>query len=1045
MRALSTTLILMVVCTAPAFAASTVNDAGRNELLQSARLWEVRHRDDLAAAALEKLLLIEPNNADTLLAVGLLRIRENKMEAANKLVQRLQKAQPDSVAARQLADAYRVATRDRLKMATVRRLAQSGKSADAIKALRELFPHGAPTAELGVEYYRLIGQSPGAWDEARVGLKALSEQYAENPQYRLALARFLTQREATRAEGLRILASLTRDADADQEQVTDAQKHALEIDVAKTDQNAPESRAARLRKEGDAALADNQQRLALMKLEAALSLVPKDPWMRFTLAKLYVQLGLPEEARTLMADGVKLSPKDADSHYAQALLLSNLDDEAEALASLAQIPAGERGAGILALESRLRVALWRKQAQSLAATGDTAGVQRLLNAAAERAGKNPALVSGVAQSWIAAGQPARGLELMRQRLGEASSASGAALMEWAQFLNRIHDDAGLAALLPKLKAELAVGSDQTDTVNDLETSLLLRRVDRLRDAGQYDEALGLLETPLRQHPDDLRLLDARADVLATRGDGAESVAIYRQLLERKPGDLDLMLSYARSLRISGEREAASKILDQVQQRAAATDVSTQLSLVRQRLSLDQIPAARQLMQNLLTLAPQNPSVLVQAGRVERADRNYELALDYFYRAREAEKLAPTPLAPEQTQTTAESEIERLEQRRDGFITSGLNLRDKPGDVGVSQFSHQEIPIELVVPVGYDAHVFAHLDSVRLNAGTLPAVYNDAALYGKVQAFGPASLANFPNGAEQKATGAAIGLGYETDSLRVDLGSTPIGFPVVDIVGGIKYSGSWGATDYSADLSRRPVTSSLLAYAGARDPVTGEVWGGVRSTGLDTRVARDFGRLGTSLSAGFHRLTGRNVKDNNFLSARAAADWLFINREDTRLSVGFALSHWRYSDNLSGYTFGQGGYYSPQTYTSLSLPVDWRGRIGHWSYRLRPGVSYSQSTTKDSPFYPTNDALQTMAAASPLPPGYTRPVIDASSGSGVGYSLKAALEYQILPDYFLGGSYDLDRSQYYAPNSMLIYFRHVFQDWLRPVPYPPRPPKSYADF
>lgn len=1044
MRAMKVFLLCAALHPAlPAFAAS--DDPAHQALLQSARLWELRQRDDLAAAALEKLLLVNPTDADTMLALGLLRIHENKMELANQLVNRLQKLQPGGVAARQLADAYRVATRDRLKMAIVRRLAQSGQTSAAIKAMRELFPDGAPPAELGIEYFQLIGQSPEAEEDARHGLKDLSKQYPEDPRYRLALAKFLSQHEATRPEARRLVAALERDPEADQEQVKAVERRVERKDSLQADPNAPESRAARLRRQGDAALAADRERLALMKLDAAVSLSPNDPWLRFTLAKLYLRLGLPSEARSLMAEGVARASKDADALYAQALMLSSLDDEAAALSSLEKIPALERSAGMMALDARLRVRLWRKQAQRLAVSGNTAGAKNLLDAAAAHAGKNPMLVGGLAQSWVELGSADRGAALMRARLGEASAAHGDALLEWAAFLNRIEDDVQLQALLPRLQSETAASSDAAETVKNLQISMLLRKVYRLRDTGQYGEALTALEVPLQQQPENVRLLDARGEVLAASGDGTRAVAIYRELIKRNPGNFNLLLSYAWSLRLNGEREASGRILDDVQQRAAGSDVSTQLSLVRQRLSLDQPDRARPLMQNLLKIAPQDPSVLVQAGRVESAERNYELAMDYFHRARAIEERLPPQLAPGQTQTAAEEEIERLEQRRDGFITAGLNLRDKPGDPGVSRFGELEIPVELALPLGYDAHLFAHLDTVRLDAGTLPAVYNDAALYGKVQAFGPASLANFPNGSEQKADGAAIGLGYETDSLRVDLGSTPIGFPVVDIVGGIKYFGNWGATDYSVDLSRRPVTSSLLAYAGARDPVTGEVWGGVRSSGLDTRIARDFGRLGTSLSAGFHRLGGRNVKDNNYLSVRGVVDWLFLNREDMRLSVALALAQWRYSENLSGYTFGQGGYYSPQTYTSISLPVDWRGRWGRWSYRLRPGVSFSQSRTKDSPFYPTSDALQAMAAASPLPPGYTRPVFDGGSGSGVGYSLKAALEYQILPDYFLGASYDIDRSEYYAPNSTLIYFRHVFQDWTRAVPYPPRPPRSYADF
>lgn len=1051
MRAIAPALIVVVALFAsgPSLAAS---EAVRSELIKSAELWEVRSRDDLAVAAYEKLLLIEPTNSEAMLRLGLLRIRENKMQAANQLVQRLNKIQPKSLAARQLADAYRVATSDRLKMATIRRLAQTNQTAEAIRLLKELFPDGPPTAELGVEYFRLIGSTDAGWKAGRAGLTQLAREYSENPRYRLALARFLINKTSTRAEGLKILNALSRDPDANQVEIADLRKEALSSVASQSDPNAPASQADRLRAQSETDLAEGKQGLALKKLEAAVDLAPNDPWIRFSLAKLYVQLGLPSQARSLMQEGVSRAPQDEEMRYAQALLLSNMEDEEGALAALATIPKKKRSEGMKALDGRVHVNLWRKQLKQYAAAGDSAGVEQVLKTAEAAVGRNPVWVGEVATSWMELGQSQKALALMTKFLGQPESARGSTLLVWAEVLNEQADDARLTPLLVKLADDKNLNVESQQAVNRLQQSLLLRRVDQLRVAGQYDQAVDLIDKALRRNPDDIRLLDARADVLSTRADtladsgkAEEAVALYRKLLERKPDDIDLMLSYARSLRINGQAAAASKVLDDVQQRVVANDVESRLSLVRQRLSLDQMGKARETMQGLLKQAPADPTVLVQAGRVERADGNYDLSADYFRRARDAEILQKVQLKPGQNQTASQEEMDRLERRRNGFISAGLNPRDKPGSPGVSQFNQFEAPIELVVPVGYEGHFFAHFDTVLLNADTLPALYNDAAFYGKVQAFGPTSLANFPNGAEQKANGVAIGLGYETDDLRLDLGSTPIGFPVVDVVGGIKYSSSWGETDYSLDLSRRPITSSLLSYSGARDPVTGEIWGGVRTTGLDLRVGRDFGRLGTSFTTGFHRLTGRNVADNNFFSARAVTDWLFINDEDTKLSLGLALTHWRYRDNLGGYTFGQGGYYSPQSYTALALPLDWSGRIDKWSYRLRPSVSYSVSRTKDSPFYPTNSTLQAMAATSTLPPGFTRPVTDGGSGSGFGYAFKGAIEYQVLPDYFIGGAYDLDRSDFYTPNSTIVYFRHTFKDWVRPVPFPPRPPKSYSDF
>ncbi len=46
----------------------------------------------------------------------------------------------------------------------------------------------------------------------------------------------------------------------------------------------------------------------------------------------------------------------------------------------------------------------------------------------------------------------------------------------------------------------------------------------------------------------------------------------------------------------------------------------------------------------------------------------------------------------------------------------------------------------------------------------------------------------------------------------------------------------------------------------------------------------------------------------------------INEDNRRVTVGLNNMLWHYDKDLSGYTLGQGGYYSPQEYISFAVPV-----------------------------------------------------------------------------------------------------------------------------
>ncbi|RBL65595.1 cellulose biosynthesis protein, partial [Pseudomonas sp. MWU13-2625] len=133
----------------PATSASA--DARRE--LDTARMWGVKHRDDLARDALRKGLLIAPGDPELLAEQVrvLLRLGDAKGEQAS--LARLQAQSPTATATRRVADEYRVATSGRGEMAQIRLLARSGRAEEAARRIVALFPNGAPSGALGAEYY----------------------------------------------------------------------------------------------------------------------------------------------------------------------------------------------------------------------------------------------------------------------------------------------------------------------------------------------------------------------------------------------------------------------------------------------------------------------------------------------------------------------------------------------------------------------------------------------------------------------------------------------------------------------------------------------------------------------------------------------------------------------------------------------------------------------------------------------------------------------------------------------------------------------------
>jgi tetratricopeptide (TPR) repeat protein len=386
--------------------------------------------------------------------------------------------------------------------------------------------------------------------------------------------------------------------------------------------------------------------------------------------------------------------------------------------------------------------------------------------------------------------------------------------------------------------------------------------------------------------------------------------------------------------------------------------------------------------------------------------------------------APTPSPATPTDRFAE-EIRAIEARQQGRTEMGFELLRKNSADGVATLNGWEMPLKYWMPRGYEGHLFGQVDVVHLDAGRLSSNYADALELGTVAA--RPGVTNLGPQFNQRVTGANVGLGYVGDDIRWDIGRIGLGMLIGNMVGGIRVGGEWGKLDYSIDASRRAMTGSMLSYAGVRDPVTQQVWGGVVNTGVTGRLGTSYQGYNLSTSLNLARITGQQVQGNNRVVWRSALDRDLIKRDDLQLNLGAALSFTRHARDLGGFTWGHGGYYSPEHLASLVFPVELSGQVGRFNYALAASVSLSRSASSDTAYFPTDAGLQAAAAlnAVQFPLIAPNPVYKGGSSTGLGYALRALVEYPMTDRMLLGGRVELDRADFYSPTNWQVYLRYFF--------------------
>ncbi|MDR5739332.1 cellulose synthase subunit BcsC-related outer membrane protein [Caballeronia sp. LZ016] len=392
------------------------------------------------------------------------------------------------------------------------------------------------------------------------------------------------------------------------------------------------------------------------------------------------------------------------------------------------------------------------------------------------------------------------------------------------------------------------------------------------------------------------------------------------------------------------------------------------------------------------------------------------------------------IAGSQTAGVAE-ELAAINREQASTISGGIVFRNRNGEDGLSNLTDIEAPIEGRIKAG-NGHVIVRATPVTLDAGTAAGNQQTLARFGSGQGATTTPIAN--NYGSQTATGVGLSVGYENRHFKGDIGTTPLGFRETNIVGGVQYQNAISdKVSYSLAVARRAVTDSLLSYAGARDAAAGLEWGGVTSSGARADLGWDDGTSGVYVNAAFQYLDGRHVASNTAAKGGGGVYTRLLKDPDQTLTVGANTTLMHYDKNLSYFTYGQGGYFSPQQYVILNFPVEYMGRAGLFTYDVKGSVGVQHYRQDASNYFPIDSQRQQNAAGSSSVPD-AGAVYPGQSKTGVSYSLSATGEYQLAPQLAFGATASFGNAYQYREWLAAVYVRYSFnrQGNVQPL-FPPQ--------
>jgi hypothetical protein len=373
------------------------------------------------------------------------------------------------------------------------------------------------------------------------------------------------------------------------------------------------------------------------------------------------------------------------------------------------------------------------------------------------------------------------------------------------------------------------------------------------------------------------------------------------------------------------------------------------------------------------------------------------------------------------------------------LQAGVGYRSRSGDSGLDKLQEFTVPIEAEFSPGGTGRAKLTVTPVQLDSGS---IVGDVTNYAR---FGTSALALVPGTStnnfmtqyvgtlpsNQNQQGIGLNAAYTYGNFKGDVGTSPLGFKLMNIVGGAEWAPKLRDNLTLRLLGeQRSITDSILSYAGVVDTRTGIKWGGEVRDRAHANFEFSSGKADFYIGGGAGNVRGTHVPSNAEIEFGAGGSYPVYREGGQELRVGLDLVYFGYNKNLGYFTLGQGGYFSPQSYSAALVPVIWREKVDEdLSYEVGASLGFQTYHEKSSPYYPEDPQLQAQlttqqAGTKTAIPGLVTSY-PAQSKSGFAGNAHGVLDYRVAPNLHIGGKVNYQHSGNFDEASGVVYARYLF--------------------
>lgn len=389
---------------------------------------------------------------------------------------------------------------------------------------------------------------------------------------------------------------------------------------------------------------------------------------------------------------------------------------------------------------------------------------------------------------------------------------------------------------------------------------------------------------------------------------------------------------------------------------------------------------------------------------------------------------PQVLSPREE---AEMQLRTIEGGYSAWLGGTGTIAHRTGDPGFNSLTSLSAEFESSLPIGTTARLTfiarpAFLDSGQADGNAVIQLTTDGITATSPEPIGTmtGTAASTTPPAQQNSAGIGGEAQLTFGNLAIAGGYTPYGF----LVSNWTARASWrpGAGPFTFSFNRDSVKDTQLSFGGLRDPATitafnaGNVWGGVIANSGNVQYARGDLNSGFYVGLGGQYITGLHVQENRRFDGSMGAYWRVLAMpEYGTLNVGANFFGMHYTYNLSGYTWGMGGYFSPQSYFLANVPITWTGHyLTRWHYTVLGSFGIQAFSEDAEPLAPLDLGIETNT--------FNNAKLAALTSVGANYDLRGQMAYAIGDHWFVGGFAGANNSRNYTNLTAGFSVRYLFR-------------------